>query len=403
MRSNPFNMIKFKSLAPVLAATLAVSSIAHAAKLDDSELTSLRQSASEGDSSTGDHWTDRFQMGGHAAAGFIEAGPAINEYRRKNFVVHEFNVFIKVTPSKGTSALVELYPILFMPSFFNGINGYVGEAYLQFKDAFMWGNNNSVSFKIGRFDVPFGTDYMRQDAVDNPIISKPVSWLWAFDEGLMINTKLGKLGTSVAITDGAMSRQLDDSGAKTYTAKGWVDVTPNLLLVASGHWMGPHNSHAMYQGQKLLSDPLIPGAPTTAKLSTGRIYELSGTYKRDRLTTHFNAGRVYMKSSNEIKRQLTYYSVEPIYMLTEKTYAAAMYSAYGTFSHDLGHTISDSLGNNIDKARSLSRIALAVGHKLNYSTTLKAEIMKDKLMMIDGLTNPGNGRLAVGVQAAIKF
>jgi len=80
-----------------------------------------------------------------------------------------------------------------------------------------------------------------------------------------------------------------------------------------------------------------------------------------------------------------------------------MYSAYGTFNYGEGITIGDTLGNSIDKARALTRIAVAAGYKLNLATTLKAEIMKDRLFMSNSQYNPGNGRLAYGFQAVMKF
>jgi len=396
----------------VSAALLSMCTTSGAAGLDESEFNSMRQLGNT--PSAGDHWTDRIQMGGFAAAGAISAGPAINDYRRKNFVVHEINTFIKATPAQDVSAMIEIYPFLFQPSTFqstataagapSGFISMLGEGYLQLKNLATWGTSGSITMKLGRFDIPYGTDYVRQDSVDNPLITKSVAWLWGWDEGVQLNIKSGNSGAAVAVTDGAVSRNTDDTGAKDYTLKLWTELFGSLQLAGSAHWMGPTSSHAMYQGAGLLNYANIFGGSKIG-YNSGSMYELGGSHQWSSLTTHFNVGKMYFNAENNtIKRQATYYSIEPNFKWTDKTYFAVRYSAMGTFADGVGININDSLSGNLGtSAKSLKRIALGAGYKLNPATTLKAEVMKDEMAVTTGTKAPDNRRLNFGLQVAMKF
>ena len=76
-----------------------------------------------------------------------------------------------------------------------------GEAYLHFRDLPL--GKQSIGFKAGRIDIPFGEDYLRQDSFDNPLITHSAAWPYGWDEGFLLYGKYHGLGWVTSITDGS--------------------------------------------------------------------------------------------------------------------------------------------------------------------------------------------------------
>ena len=39
--------------------------------------------------------------------------------------------------------------------------------------------------KLGRIDIPFGDEYLWQDAIDNPLITNSAAYPYGWDEGIL--------------------------------------------------------------------------------------------------------------------------------------------------------------------------------------------------------------------------
>jgi hypothetical protein len=321
-----------------------------------------------------------------------------------------------VNPNDRTNFSLEIYPVGFQPATSNsGTIHYVGEAYTQFKNVLNWGETGSLSIKLGRFDYPYGEDYMRQDAVDNPMITKNASWLWGWDEGIMLNSKWGDYGLTFAITDGAAARGTDDKGNKAWTAKLWGSPAKNLNLSASAHVMTDTINQEMWQGYQRFSKCTLPNIAACAAATNtaqspqsfvhGSMVEVGGNYRLGGFLFNGNWGRINLAGqAPKLGRQLTYYAVEPLYNFGSKWYVVGRYSTIGTGSNTSGVSLSDALNSgSTQNLKSLSRAAVAVGHRLNPATTLKAEIASDEMTAISSVSKVGNGRLNLGFQAAIRF
>ena len=63
----------------------------------------------------------------------------------------------------------------------------VGELYLDFENVSkLWDRERLLNFRAGRFYIPFGEEYTRRFAIDNPLISHSVSDIWGSDDGVEI-------------------------------------------------------------------------------------------------------------------------------------------------------------------------------------------------------------------------
>jgi hypothetical protein len=79
----------------------------------------------------------------------------------------------------------------------------VGELYVDFEGLGRpLGRARLLNVRLGRFDVPFGEEYLERDAVDDPLISHSLSDIWGVDEGVEVYGAAGDLGYVLAVQNG---------------------------------------------------------------------------------------------------------------------------------------------------------------------------------------------------------
>src|ERR1051325_7450340 len=80
----------------------------------------------------------------------------------------------------------------------DGLELRLGELYLDFENVSqLWNQDRMLNVRAGRFDIPFGEEYLARDAIDNPLISHSLSDLWGVDEGLELYGQVGGAYKSV--------------------------------------------------------------------------------------------------------------------------------------------------------------------------------------------------------------
>jgi len=60
------------------------------------------------------------------------------------------------------------------------LNLRVGELYLDFENiSQLWGGDRMLNARVGRFYIPFGEEYLNRFAIDNPLVSRSLTDIWA--------------------------------------------------------------------------------------------------------------------------------------------------------------------------------------------------------------------------------
>jgi hypothetical protein len=105
----------------------------------------------------------------------------------------------------------------------------VGELYLDFEDVSkLWGHDRQLNVRAGRFDIPFGEEYLARDAIDNPLISHSLVDLWGVDEGIELTVRWENSATSprckMAVFPGTRDFNADKSvvGRLSYDPTRWL-------------------------------------------------------------------------------------------------------------------------------------------------------------------------------------
>lgn len=97
---------------------------------------------------------------------------------------------------------------------------WLGELYVDFEDVpALWGSDLPLSFRAGRFDIPFGEEYQHRDAIDNPLITHSLSDFWGIDEGVALFGSAGKWDYVAAVQNGSHPFFHDYNSDKAVTVR----------------------------------------------------------------------------------------------------------------------------------------------------------------------------------------
>jgi hypothetical protein len=207
---------------------------------------------------------------------------------------------------------------------------YVGEMYVDFETPLKKWNQRWINLRVGRFDTPFGEEYISRDAIDNPLISHSLSDIWAVDEGAEVYGVLGKWRYYAAVQNGGLPTGRDYTSDKAVAAKvsyqpkdwlyfsasamrtGTLDVTADKF---SALWFGNGFFRAI-------------GPPATTSRFAAELVE--GDVKTTFSRGHILGAGGYVHAADleptRNQRDMYYYFLEGMYDVTPKLYAAGRFS-----------------------------------------------------------------------------
>jgi hypothetical protein len=345
----------------------------------------------------------KVHLSGEGAVGLFES-QSHGAFPNNEFRVDEAKLFAEAPIWDQVYFFTELN--LFLredPNF----NLRAGELYLDVEDVSrLWGRDGQLNLRAGRMDIPFGEEYLRRDAIDNPLISHSIMDFWGVDEGIELYGSLNRFHYIVAVQNGGDDPLRDFTGDKAVIARlGWdptrwlhtsvsamrtgtLDVNQDrvsALWLGSGfvHSIGSTNT-TLFQANLLQGDLQLKLANTTVRAWGGVLQ-----YK-DNDPVSNNSRDVY------------YYSLEATQKLYKGLYAAARWSQ--AFAHH-GFPL---IGNgNVDEyfarelTRDLSLLSVGLGYRWSPQLVLKMEYSFERGHEADG--TPRNHEDLFALMAAFAF
>lgn len=105
----------------------------------------------------------------------------------------------------------------------------LGELYVDIERVErVWDGEDAVTLRVGRFEYPFGEEYLHRDAHRNPLISHSVSDIWGIDEGVALFGSRGDFDAVIAVQNGGFKHTRDGDPDKAVIVRlGW---TPREAL-----------------------------------------------------------------------------------------------------------------------------------------------------------------------------
>ena len=104
------------------------------------------------------------------------------------------------------------------------------ELFVEFEDLL---DNNTLSVRAGRMQIPFGEEYQYRYVMENPLINHSVSDFWGLDEGLEAYGQVGDVSYIAAIMNGSHDFLRDFDSSKSLVGRISYDPTHRLHLSGS--------------------------------------------------------------------------------------------------------------------------------------------------------------------------
>ncbi|MBI5850377.1 MAG: hypothetical protein HZB39_04970 [Planctomycetes bacterium] len=381
--------------------------------LGDRQLSSISGEAAQDPLSRA--WYETFDLWGFGAVGFLDTG---DDGTRPDggFLIQEASLFVEAHAWENLSFFYEVQTNRL------GQDGakYIrtGEVYAHFSNLWSDDDGNAVGLKAGRIDIPFGEEYLWQDATDNPLISNSAGYPYGFDEGLLLYGSYAGVGWVASITDGTDGRSIEDDPAKALTAKLYGSPCEDLYLSASLMKNGDAGesafefggSHFVPVGSGAGQPSVLGDSPSTKVDAT--LFELDTRWRFLRQGTLAGSfGQAHVDDPiDAFDRDLTWFAVQPRWDFSGGFYAVARWSEIGTYDagegyHFDGKTLADgNVAYGFD-AKRLRRISVGLGWKPNPRTLVKLEVGRDAFEVIDAspLRPSADERLFVGLQLVVWF
>ncbi len=397
------------------------ANIGESNEVNESSLVDLRddkQSYIDGDGAShtlSKPWWRNFDFSGFAAVGYYDTGSA-GTRDNGSFEIKEASLFITTEVWENTEFFLE-----FQTNRLGSDDAKftrTGEVYVHFTDLALT-DDVSIGVKIGRIDIPFGEEYLWQDAIDNPLITNSASYPYGWDEGVLVYGELKGFNWIAAITDGTDARSADDSSDKAINLKFYgrpiesLDVSLSLMTNGDTNESGIEfgGSHFQPVGSEY---PSSLGVSTSPQVNA-HLFELNARYEfadngnGPYVAVSFGAAQTDDDDA-AFERDFRWFSIEPSIRLSNDWYALVRYSEIGTYDRNEGHhfdgkTFAGGNGTLGFDTRRFRRVSIGAGWLPNPRIRVKLEFAKDDFELIDASTfTPNNGdRGFVGLEVAVGF
>jgi hypothetical protein len=361
-------------------------------------------------------WWQNFEISGFAAAGVYDTGTA-GTRNHGGFEIKEAALFIEADIWENALFFLELQTNRLGRD--SAVFTRTGEVYLHFRDIHV-AEDFSFGMKLGRIDIPFGEEYLWQDAIDNPLIQDSAAWACGTDEGLLVYSAFKSINWIVSVTDGALSRSIEDDSEKAWNVEIYGNPIDALKLSFSFMSNGSSKCSALQFAGSFLqpvgASHLSTLGDSPSESVDNILGEIDAIYSfalsptvEGRLALSFGAAK---QDDNEsaFDRDFRWFSVEPSVSFKRKWYAVARLSEIGTYDADQGYHFSAKIyaGGNAAfgyDTRRLRRLELGFGWTPNPNPRVKFEVGKDWFDLSDAspLSTNNDERTFAGVEVATKF
>lgn len=336
-------------------------------------------------------WYENVRISGYGAFGYYDSGGA-GGVRHGSFLVKDASLFVEAQVWEKVSFFYEAWITHYL---FDGGAGFDdGELYVRFSDLLGTEETARIGVKAGRIDVPFGEDYLRMDAIDDPLISLSAADPWAIDEGAEVYGRSGALHWVLAVTNGNIASGGDDSHSKLWCGKLFGDVCPDLYLSGSVLNAGDTGVSTIWFGRGLITPVGLFGgsaagtSPSSQVSST--LWEADarlGESRRCSLGLQVG-GAMIDDDVGAFDRTLVWLEVEPAVHFTPRLSAHVRYSQIGTDDADEGYLLQgdifgagDELGYDTHR---MQRLACGLSWVLDPHARIKLEVGHDWYDVIPG-------------------
>jgi hypothetical protein len=288
----------------------------------------------------------------------------------------------------------------------DNVNLNLGELYVDFENVSqLWDQDRQLNIRAGRLNIPFGEEYLRRDAIDDPLITRSLSDLWGVDEGIEVYGSLGKFSYVTAVQNGGVPTSRDFNADKAIAGRLSYDPLRWLHVSVSGMRTGDINSQKDFLSEIWFGNWwLQPISADTTKFHAN-LFEGDFTIRLPR--GHVSAfGGCVLYDANDPgvndRRDNYYYSVEVAQDLVRRLYAAARFSQiFSGKGFPLVGNGNPDVYSAGPTTTGLWRLSLGLGYRWSRHLVVKAEYSFEQGTQLGGVTR--NHENLFATEAAFGF
>jgi len=358
-------------------------------------------------------WYQNVKLTGFGAAGYLDSG---DDGTRPNggFLIKEASLFLDLDVWDEASVFVEVQTNRLAKD--ASLFVRTGEVYIHAPNVLSSWRQDLLGIKVGRFDIPFGEEYLYQDAIDNPLISTSAAYPYGFDEGILFHGIAREVGWIVSIADGTDERSAEDHADKAINGKLYGSLGPGVYLSSSIMKNGKAQKSAFEFGgshfQPVGASHASQVGESPSQMVDAILYQVDGRFEfGDRVILSTFAGQAHVDDKeNEFDRRLRWFSLEPRVDLSQSMYAIVRFSEIGTYDnlegyHFDGKSTGGGNGAYGYDTKLLRRVSAGFGWQVNPRLVAKLEVGWDDFHLIEGSKlDPGNDdRVLTGFELVARF
>lgn len=270
---------------------------------------------------------DRLIISGEAGFAFF-AGEANNEFPNEEFRVDDARLFIEAQVSRN-AYLVSTLELFRRESGIESIE--VGSLFLDLENVFGPDYGHLFNLRIGRFDIPFGQEYLNRYVMENPLISHSVADLWGIDQGIELYGDQGPFAYAVAIQNGGTPLLREFDSDKSLTGRVTYDLSDSFQLSGSLMRTGDIDVAGDTQSELWIGNVvfLSLGSAQTTKFWAD-LAQLDFNYKWKGGQLAGSIGKAWYDNNDPLgdsSRDFDFFSVEARQEISDNFYAAARFSS----------------------------------------------------------------------------
>ncbi|MGH8016730.1 MAG: hypothetical protein ACREIA_00290 [Opitutaceae bacterium] len=169
-------------------------------------------------------------VGGQAGVAFF-AGGSDSQFPNNELRVDEAILTVEAQAARNAFFFSELY--LTRREAYDD-TFHLGELYVDLESvSSLWGHDGLLSLRLGRFDSPFGEEYLHRDPIANPLVTHSLADIWGTDEGIEVYGGAGRWDYVFAVQNGSQELLHDYNEDKALIARVGFNPAPRTRVSVS--------------------------------------------------------------------------------------------------------------------------------------------------------------------------
>lgn len=348
------------------------------------------------------------RLSGEVGLAYFDGGPR-SAWPHGEFRADDVKVYLETPVWKDTYLFAELDLVTRETNdeFF-----HMGEVYVDFENVSgrLGGPDRLVNLRVGRFDIPFGEEYLHRGVLDNPLITHSVADPWGVDEGVELYGAAGRLSYVFAVQNGGHKTLRDFDSDKSVTLRvgydpaNWLHLSASALRTGDLTVAGDSLSEMWIGGGFFRSI----GNPATTQGFSARMFQVDArvTWDGGHLAGAVGTARYQDNdTAADNRRQLDHFAVELVQRINGGLYGAIRYSE---ISVQKGGYPLQGLGSpgtfffsGLPLAEGLERLSVGLGYRFSDPLLFKVEYAWEDGRMVSG--QPRNQEDLFATAIGVRF